>query len=144
MKSIVFFLVCLFSGHLFSVSFHPKYLRRSLSQKSLRPLKSTNYNEIISDSSCIYDKDKVEEFYSSRPLLVLSRLIDVGTPILDWWVTKKIDSFLAKYRTEEENQYYLNQRASELREAIVKGKSVTFIKSGQALALRPDIVKYVE
>jgi hypothetical protein len=32
-------------------------------------------------------------------------------------------------------------RAIDLKDAIVQGGSVTFIKSGQALALRPDIVK---
>jgi predicted unusual protein kinase regulating ubiquinone biosynthesis (AarF/ABC1/UbiB family) len=102
------------------------------------------YDEIVKDSSCIYDKDRVEEFYSSRPLLVLSRLVQVGAPVFDWWIAKKIDSFLIQYRTPEENQYFLKQRASDLREAIVKGKSVTFIKSGQALALRPDLIKSVE
>lgn len=145
---LLYFLSYFLSDQFSSFKIRPKhYLSKqipsSLSLKSFI-LKSTIYDEIVSDSSCVYDKDRVEDFYSSRPLLVLNRLIEVGTPVFEWWISKKIDSFLVKYRTVEENQYYVKQRASELRVAIVKGKSVTFIKSGQALALRPDIIKSVE
>ena len=145
MKLFVLFLLYLLSEHLSSVSIRPNRYRQSLySYKSSFTLKSTIYDEIVKDASCVYDKERVEDFYSSRPLLVLSRLIQVGTPVFDWWIAKKIDSFLTQYRTPDENQYFLKQRASDLREAIVKGKSVTFIKSGQALALRPDLIKSVE
>jgi len=43
--------------------------------------------------------------------------------------------------SEEIRQRRLQRRAVELREALVASKSVTFIKSGQALALRADLIK---
>lgn len=71
-------------------------------------------------------------------------MIDIGSPILGWWILCKWDSITSSFRSKEENQILVNERAEILKDAIVQGKSVTFIKSGQALALRPDIVKSAE
>jgi hypothetical protein len=35
----------------------------------------------------------------------------------------------------------VSARAEDLKDAIVAGRSITFIKSGQALSLRPDLLK---
>lgn len=71
-------------------------------------------------------------------------MIEIGSPILGWWILKKWDNITASFRSDEENKMLVNDRAEILKDAIVQGKSVTFIKSGQALALRPDIVKSAE
>jgi hypothetical protein len=104
------------------------------------------YNEMDENSLVPfqYDSNEIDKYYSRRPFEVWERLIDIGSPIIGWWIVRKYDSIMSKFRSEEENRYYLNQRASDLKDAIVQGKSVTFIKSGQALALRQDLVKSPE
>jgi ABC-type microcin C transport system permease subunit YejE len=91
-----------------------------------------------------YEPEEIDAYYDGRPLLVLQRVIEVGSPLLAWYVNRKIDQTLEPYRSDEENAELRAARAKNLRDSIVKGKSVTFIKTGQALALRPDIVKSLE
>lgn len=91
-----------------------------------------------------YDANKINSYYSNRPFIVWERLVDIGSPVLGWWLLKKYDEFMVSFRSAEENAEAVNERASDLKDAIVQGRSVTFIKSGQALALRPDIVKSPE
>ena len=91
-----------------------------------------------------YDANQINSYYSKRPFLVWERLVDIGSPILGWWILKKIDQLLSPYRSADENLQAVNERACDLRDAIKQGKSVTFIKSGQALALRPDLIKSPE
>mmetsp|Transcript_11005 Transcript_11005/g.18461 ORF Transcript_11005/g.18461 Transcript_11005/m.18461 type:complete len:797 (-) Transcript_11005:203-2593(-) len=91
-----------------------------------------------------YDGEKIDKYYRKRPWVVWERLVDIASPVLGWWMLQKFDNITASYRTEEDNRQRLLDRAEDLRDAIVQGKSVTFIKSGQALALRPDIVKSPE
>ena len=91
-----------------------------------------------------YDPKKIEKYYDSRPLDVWERLVDIGSPILGWWILKQYENITANFRSRFENEELLNIRASDLKNSIVQSKSVTLIKSGQALALRPDIVKSPE
>jgi len=91
-----------------------------------------------------YDGNQISAYYSRRPLVVWERVIQIGSPIMGWWFMKKFDNITAPFRNATANQNRLNIRAADLKESIVQGKSVTFIKSGQALALRPDIVKSSE
>ena len=56
--------------------------------------------------------------------------MDIGGPILGWWISRKFDNLTASFRTKEENQERLNLRAADLKDSIVQGRSVTFIKSG--------------
>jgi hypothetical protein len=91
-----------------------------------------------------YSGSVIEAYYDRRPLVVWERLISVGSPIFGWFFSRKWDNITASFRTAEQNQELLNIRAADLRDSIVQGKSVTFIKSGQALALRPDLVKSPE
>ena len=73
---------------------------------------------------------EIEEYYRERPLEVWTRLVDIGGPILGWWISRKFDNLTASFRTKEENQERLNLRAADLKDSIVQGRSVTFIKSG--------------
>lgn len=91
-----------------------------------------------------YDPEVISRYYDKHPLIVWERLTDIGSPIIGWWISRKFDNFTAPFRSKEDNQRTLNLRAADLKDSIVQGKSVTFIKSGQALALRPDIVKSPE
>jgi hypothetical protein len=91
-----------------------------------------------------YDPKVITAYYSKRPLTVWERLVEIGSPILGWWILRKFDEISSLFRTTEENQEILNLRASDLKDAIVQGKSIALIKSGQALSLRPDIVKSAE
>lgn len=91
-----------------------------------------------------YDGSMIDEYYRRRPLMVWERLIDIGSPLLGWYINRKADDLTSILRTEQQNNDRHKLRAKDLRDAIVQGKSVTFIKSGQALALRPDIVKSAE
>lgn len=91
-----------------------------------------------------YDPIKIDKYYSQRPLDVWDRLVEIGSPILGWWLCRKVDKFMAVFRSDSENEAQLTIRAADLKDSIVQGKSVTLIKSGQALALRPDLVKSQE
>lgn len=91
-----------------------------------------------------YSGSDIEIFYSKRPLEVWQRLVDIGGPIAGWWIARKFDNITSPFRTAEEQSDRINQRAMDLKASIVQGRSVTFIKSGQALALRGDIIKSPE
>eukprot|EP01038_Epipyxis_sp_PR26KG_P010580 gene10580-14211_t len=104
---------------------------------------STTYksNPSLSDIRSHYDGNNLDNYYRKRPLEVFTRLFEIGYPVLGWYIRKSFDNITAPFNTNEQNQDLVNIRAAELKDAIVSGKSVTFIKSGQALALRPDLVK---
>ncbi len=91
-----------------------------------------------------YDGDEIDHFYSRRPLEVWERLVDIGSPVLGWWLARSFDKATSFMRSKAEQEMILNERAEDLRDAIVQGKSITLIKSGQALSLRPDLVKSPE
>eukprot|EP01040_Poterioochromonas_malhamensis_P012852 gene12852-14081_t len=91
-----------------------------------------------------YDGKLIDNYYNWRPFQVWERLIDIGSPVLGWWLNTRWDNITAPFQTPEERQEITKLRARELKEAIVQGKSITFIKSGQALALRPDLLKSLE
>ena len=91
-----------------------------------------------------YDGEVIEKFYS-RPEqvpVVVSRLVEVGSPLLGWWLLKKWDkatSFMVS--DDRAKRVRAAALAEDLKDAIVAGGSIAFIKSGQALSLRPDLVK---
>lgn len=88
-----------------------------------------------------YDGDLIDSYYRSRPLEVWERAIEIGSPLLGWWILRKWDNVTRFSRDDRENKLRASLRAADLRDAIVQGGSITFIKSGQALSLRPDLVK---
>lgn len=91
-----------------------------------------------------FDGKLLDEYYNRRPWQVVGRLLEIGTPVLNWWIATKYDNLTASFRSPEEQAELVSLRAQQLKEAIVQGKSITFIKSGQALALRQDLLKSVD
>lgn len=91
-----------------------------------------------------YSGEKIDRYYRKRPLKVWERCVDIGSPILGWWLAREFDKATNFMRTESEKQKLVNDRAEDLKDAIVQGKSIVFIKSGQALSLRQDLVKSPE
>ena len=118
----------------------PEYRDITRSSSSRNPSTELDLKEI----QRAYDGDKISQYYSKRFLVVWERLVQIGSPIIGWWILRKVENITAPFRSSADNQRLLNLRAADLKNSIVQGKSVTFIKSGQALALRPDIVKSPE
>eukprot|EP00981_Chlorochromonas_danica_P000920 scaffold222_cov176-Ochromonas_danica.AAC.7 len=88
-----------------------------------------------------FDGKLLDDYYNRRPWQIVSRLLEIGTPVLNWWIATKYDNLTASFRSAEEQSDLVSLRAQQLKDAIVQGKSITFIKSGQALALRQDLLK---
>eukprot|EP00752_Nemacystus_decipiens_P012504 g11075.t1 len=88
-----------------------------------------------------YDGDRIEEYYSSRPLSVLQRFLRIGPPITAWYAQQQLDKKTAKWLPKHVAEAMNEDRAQELRKILAGSGSVTFIKSGQALSLRGDLVK---
>lgn len=84
-----------------------------------------------------YDSRAIEEFYDMRPLQVAWRLNSVGFPLLGWYLRLLLDKMLGF----DDNVMVQRQRGKELRSHLVASKSVALIKSGQALSLRPDLIR---
>ncbi|VEU39020.1 unnamed protein product [Pseudo-nitzschia multistriata] len=84
-----------------------------------------------------YDARAIEEYYDMRPLQVGWRLNTLGFPLLFWYCRLLIDNANGVLGLPSVQR----QRGKELREAFVQSKSVALIKSGQALSLRPDLIK---
>jgi len=99
---------------------------RSRNKQKMKPMPVTGY-----------DAKAIEEYYDMRPLQVGWRLNTIGFPLLFWYGRLLID----KANGVLDLPSVQRQRGKELREAFVQSKSVALIKSGQALSLRPDIIK---
>ncbi len=84
-----------------------------------------------------YDAKAIEEYYDMRPLQVGWRLNTIGFPLLFWYARLLIDKANGVLNLPSVQR----QRGRELREAFVASRSVALIKSGQALSLRPDLIR---
>jgi predicted unusual protein kinase regulating ubiquinone biosynthesis (AarF/ABC1/UbiB family) len=84
-----------------------------------------------------YDARAIEEYYDMRPLEVGWRLNSLGFPLLSWYGGLLWDKAWGR-DTDPETQ---KRRGAQLREHLVRSQSVALIKSGQALSLRPDIIR---
>lgn len=93
-----------------------------------------------------YSGPDVSKFYRRRPLECAQRTLLIGLPLGLWWLGAQVGEFVERVLPfpEEAKAARRTSRGAALRQAIVSTDSVTFIKSGQALALRPDIVKVPE
>lgn len=91
-----------------------------------------------------YDGEAIERYYSSRPWEVTDRIGSVGPPLLGWYLQTQLDNRTSRFVPENVVTTLNLNRASELRELLAKSGSVTFIKSGQALSLRQDVIKNAE
>jgi len=99
---------------------------RSRNKQKMKPMPVTGY-----------DAKAIEEHYDMRPLQVGWRLNTIGFPLLFWYGRLLIDKANGVLNLPSVQR----QRGKELREAFVQSKSVALIKSGQALSLRPDLIK---
>ncbi|CAM9926003.1 unnamed protein product [Ascophyllum nodosum] len=88
-----------------------------------------------------YDGPRVEQYYSRRPLAVLERFLRIGPPLLAWYAQQQLDKRTASFLPEHVAAAMNMDRATELRKILADSGSVTFVKSGQALSLRGDLVK---
>jgi predicted unusual protein kinase regulating ubiquinone biosynthesis (AarF/ABC1/UbiB family) len=61
----------------------------------------------------------------------------LGLPLLGWWLGLVMDGIM-KIDDKESTE---RKRGEQLRMHFVRSKSVALIKSGQALSLRPDLLK---
>jgi len=84
-----------------------------------------------------YDANAIINFYDKRPWEVGLRLNMLGLPLLGWYLGLVADSVLKV----DGNESVERRRGEELRMSLVRSKSVALIKSGQALSLRPDLLK---
>lgn len=84
-----------------------------------------------------YDARAIEEYYDMRPWEVGWRLNSLGFPLLSWYGGLLWDKVWG-IDTDPETQ---KRRGAQLREHLVRSQSVALIKSGQALSLRPDIIR---
>ena len=130
----------------FHTRIHNKKSRRYYKEKnrdsySLLSLSSSSFEDTLLEK---YDPLYIESYYSKRPLLVWERLVDIGSPLLGWWLLQKYDNITSSFYNKEEQERRLNLRAADLKDAIVQGGSTALIKAGQALSLRSDVVKSPE
>lgn len=84
-----------------------------------------------------YDANEICEFYDRRPFQVGWRMNAVGLPLLGWYFRLLCDRIMGV----DENEAIHRKRGAELRTHLVQSGSVALIKSGQALSLRPDIIR---
>jgi len=84
-----------------------------------------------------YSAQEIAEHYDRRPLEVGWRLNSLSLPLLGWYIALLSDR-LWGVDTREDIQ---RMRGAELRMHLVRSGSVALVKSGQALSLRPDLLK---
>ena len=81
-----------------------------------------------------YDAERIAQEYRQSPLLVIRRLLTIIWVLGGFFLRLKLDQWR---QVEEENKY---KRARELRELLTQ-LGPTYIKVGQALSTRPDLVR---
>ncbi|CAJ1969590.1 unnamed protein product [Cylindrotheca closterium] len=84
-----------------------------------------------------YSGKTIDAFYDRRPLQVGWRLNSLGFPLLGWYLGLLMDNTLGISDKPDVQR----KRGAELRELLVRSRSVALIKSGQALSLRPDLIR---
>lgn len=84
-----------------------------------------------------YNAERICNFYDRSPLVVGWRLNSLGFPLLGWYIGLLTDELLQK----QNDPITQRKRGAELRQHLVTSGSVALIKSGQALSLRPDLLK---
>jgi predicted unusual protein kinase regulating ubiquinone biosynthesis (AarF/ABC1/UbiB family) len=81
-----------------------------------------------------YDAIAIARYYRFRPWLTLGRTLNILLSFLSFFLGLKLDSW--------QNQVEINQqkRADQLRRTLIR-LGPTFIKVGQALSTRPDLIR---
>ena len=86
-----------------------------------------------SPESWRYHPEVIAEYYRKRPLQVIARLINIIIPLSAFYLGLKWDSWRGK---SEQNEH---KRAVQLKNMLTK-LGPAYIKIGQALSTRPDLV----
>uniref|UniRef100_A0A7S3YWZ5 ABC1 atypical kinase-like domain-containing protein n=1 Tax=Lotharella globosa TaxID=91324 RepID=A0A7S3YWZ5_9EUKA len=108
----------------------PVALSSSSSSPSYTNVDVKNLNELFDEEGRLkpYDGEMLERVFDGKWGAIASRAVD-ALPLVAWFARVNLNF---PRRTEEQN-------AIELRE-VLEGLGPTFVKIGQALALRPDVV----
>ena len=126
-----------------SIRTHQKSLRqlqKTLTLSSSTPSDGNSRYHVVKRNSLFnvgYDAKSIINYYDQRPWEVGLRLNMLGLPLLGWYFGLLTDKLLKIDGKESVER----KRGAELRMLFVKSKSVALIKSGQALSLRPDLLK---
>jgi len=97
-------------------------------ESSTQPL-----HQALTDTDWRYDPERINNYYQNRPLAVVRRLIALIFPGTAFSVRLLFDKLTGRIRQNEE------KRAIELREILTE-LGPAYIKIGQALSTRPDLV----
>lgn len=95
-------------------------------RKKMKPLPVTGY-----------DAQAILDFYDRRPLQVGWRLNALGIPLFGWYLGLLMDKAMGI----ADKPNVQRKRGEELRQHLVRSQSVALVKSGQALSLRPDLIR---
>jgi predicted unusual protein kinase regulating ubiquinone biosynthesis (AarF/ABC1/UbiB family) len=85
------------------------------------------------DSWLRYNPDEIAEYYSSRPLQVFARFVNIFFPMISFGLGLWLDN---KTNNSKKN---IGKRAVQIRKLLTK-LGPAYIKIGQALSTRPDLV----
>lgn len=96
-------------------------------QEDLGPVSDTSLE------SWRYDPDRINNYYRQRPVQILGRLLNISVTLGGFMLGLWWDKFLGKSPKNSQ------KRAIQLREVLTK-LGPTYIKIGQALSTRPDLV----
>ena len=113
--------------HVSSLSTNSHYMARRVDGRTkLRPMPVVGY-----------EATEICEYYDRRPLEVGWRLNSLSLPLLGWYLGLLSDKFWGLDSKEDVQR----TRGAELRMHLVRSGSVALVKSGQALSLRPDLIR---
>lgn len=87
-----------------------------------------------------YDFPAIASYYRRRPWLVLWRTWQIFSTFVWFWLGLQWDSFTNWLWRRSESSVQVSRRAEQLRQIITR-LGPTYIKVGQALSTRPDLVR---
>lgn len=96
-------------------------------------LPSRRVKEVTDDTWLGYDPTAIAAYYSTQPLKVFARFIGIFLPMISWALGLWSDKITHRSKTN------LGKRAVQLRKMLTK-LGPAYIKIGQALSTRPDLV----
>ncbi|CAK9174185.1 unnamed protein product [Ilex paraguariensis] len=87
----------------------------------------------VADSLVEYNISKISSIYRKKPLILLRRLLQIGTTLGKWFALRYIDS------VTERSELMFEVRAAELREILVQ-LGPAYVKIAQAVSSRADLI----